>query len=316
MKINSVCVLGGTGFVGHHVCAQLVDAGYRVTVLTRRPDLHRDLLVLPTLKLVEADVHEQAELEKHFQGMDAVINLVGILNEKGFDGSGFRHAHVELAKKVVAACRSRGVRRLLHMSALNADAANGPSYYLRTKGEAENHVHTFSGGSLAVTSFRPSVIFGPGDSFINRFANLMRRIPFVFPLACPDARFAPVYVGDVAEAFVRALEDRGSFGLRLDLCGPRAYTLRGLLEYTARTLGLRRWIVDLPDWLSYTQAVVMEHLPGKVFTVDNYNSLKLDSVCTHGAMTCRTAVEAVVPLYLGKHGRDARYQAYRREAKR
>ena len=155
-----------------------------------------------------------------YSGNDAVIHLVGILNEKGRDGRGFRAVHVELPRKVVQACRETGVRRILHMSALHA--AQGPSHYLRTKGEGEDLVHAAAAEGLRVTSFRPSVIFGPRDSFINRFAGLLRFAPFFFPLACPDARFAPVYVGDVARAFALTLEDPRSFGRRYDLCGPRA----------------------------------------------------------------------------------------------
>ncbi|MEO5703230.1 MAG: complex I NDUFA9 subunit family protein, partial [Gammaproteobacteria bacterium] len=192
MKTTTVCLLGGTGFVGHHLIRQLTESGYRLRILTRRRERNRDLLVLPNVDLVEADIQDEQVLTRQFMGCDAVINLVGILNEKGSNGSGFRRAHVELPRKILQACLASGVTRVLHMSALNADADKGSSHYLRSKGAGEDLLHSMQG--LRVTSFRPSVIFGPGDSFFNRFATLLKLSPLFFPLACPNARFAPVYV--------------------------------------------------------------------------------------------------------------------------
>ena len=211
--------------------------------------------------------------------VDAVVNLIGILNERGDDGSGFREAHVELCRKLIAACRANDIRRLLHMSALNADARSGPSHYQRTKGEAEDLVHAAAGEDLRVTSFRPSVIFGPDDDFFNRFAGLLRFAPLVFPLACPNARFAPVYVGDVVEAMALSLTDPATYGRRYDLCGPKVYTLAELVAYTAQCLKLRRYVLPLNARLSLWQAQVLEHVPGKPLSLDNYRSLQIDSVC-------------------------------------
>jgi len=288
-------MLGGTGFVGRHLVSRLAEQRLPIKVLTRRRERHRALLVLPTVKLIEADVHDPAQLHQHFQGCDTIINLVGILNEKGHDGAGFTHVHLELARKVVSACRTGRVRRLLHMSALGANA--GPSHYLRTKGAAENYVHANAGKGIRVTSFRPSVIFGPDDSFINRFATLLKLSP-VMPLACPNARFAPVYVGDVVEAFARSLRDESTYGKRLDLCGPREYTLKEIVEYTAKVMGVKRLVIGLPDSLSRLLAMVLEHVPGKPFSLDNYRSLSRDSVCKGDP--CPTGLESVVPLYLGR----------------
>lgn len=312
MKVQSLCILGGTGFVGHQVLSQLASGGRQITVLTRHRERHRDLLVLPGTDLVEADIHDSAVLREHFQGCDAVIHLVGILNEKGRDGRGFRAVHVELPRKVVHACRETGVRRILHMSALHADAAKGPSHYLRTKGEGEDLVHAAAAEGLRVTSFRPSVIFGPKDSFINRFAGLLRFAPFFFPLACPDAKFAPVYVGDVARAFALTLEDPRSFGRRYDLCGPRIYTLKEIVELTARAFGLRRKVVGLNDTLSRLQARLLEFVPGKPFSVDNYLSLQVDSVCRDGNGLQQlgitpTALETIVPRYAARRSIRPRY---------
>ncbi len=310
MNDKTVCVLGGTGFVGRHLTSRLADEGYQVTVLSRRPQRHRDLLVLPTLRLVQADVHDPDQLRTHLQGCHVAVNLVGILNEKGHKGEGFRQVHVELARKLMQACAETGVARLLHMSALNADAASGPSLYLRTKGEAENLVLTFSGGITQATSFRPSVIFGPEDSFLNRFAQLLKWSPGVFPLACPDTRFAPVYVGDVVERFVDAIDDRSTLGRRYDLCGPHDYTLKQLVQYVARLTGRRRWIMGLPDWASRLQALILEYVPGKPFSLDNYRSLTRDSVCP-GKERCPTSLESVAPSYLGNRDRWSQLQRLR-----
>lgn len=311
MKHNSICILGGSGFVGKQIANRLVSRNRRVRILTRNRNNHRDLLVLPNIELIEADVFDNLQLKKYLNGVDAVINLVGILNEKQHNGDGFRKVHVELPKNLLGICLDLNIRRILHMSALNADANLGTSFYLRTKGEGENTLHTYSTDRLAVTSFRPSVIFGPGDSFLNRFADLLKVMPYFFPLACATARFAPVYVGDVADRFVQALDDKSTYGQRYNVCGPEEYSLKQLVEYTAKTLGLNRRVISLPDFISQLQANVLEWFPGKPFSVDNYNSLKLDSVCQHGEHEA-TSLAMVVPSYLGDDNRQTDYDAMRR----
>lgn len=276
-KLN-VCVLGGTGFVGHHICSRLSVLGYNVTVVTRRRERKRDLLVLPTLNMVEGNVHELGFLRTHFQGMDVVINLVGILNETRRTNQKFDYVHTEFTRKVLDACKQVGVTRLLQMSSLNADR-NGPSQYLRSKGEAENIAHQSASNTLSITSFRPSVIFGNGDSFANRFSNMLRHIPFIFPLACPDAVFQPVYVEDVAEAFSQSIEDNHTFGKRYDLCGPERYTLAEIVAFISSVTNTRRKIIKLTDTTSRMLARVMEWIPGKPFSRDNYKSMQKDCVC-------------------------------------
>jgi len=315
MQQQTIGLIGGSGFVGVHLANRLSAAGHRVRVLTRRRSTARALWVLPAVDLIEADVHDPAQLERHLAGCDAVMQLAGILNERGDDGSGFRRVHVDLPRKVVETCRFLGIRRYLHMSALNA-RPDGPSHYLRSKGEAEDWVHAVAGPDLLVTSFRPSVIFGPGDSFYNRFAGLLATTPFVFPLACAEARFQPVYVGDVAEAFLRTLANPATAGARYDLCGPSVYTLREIVEYTARTLGLCRRVIPLSDRLSRLQAEVFERIPGKPFSRDNYRSASEDSVCQGECGLRRlgitpVAVEAVVPGYLAGHSARGRLSTLR-----
>lgn len=298
---KSVLVFGGTGFVGRALVLALTAAGHEVTLPSRFAFRHRDLKLTPNVRLVEFDPDAtDEELIALMQGHQVLVNLVGILNEPRHNGKIFRQVHVKWSRRLIRAAERAGIHRYLHMSALNADP-DGPSYYLRSKGEAEDWVHEFGAEhGIDVTSFRPSVIFGFGDSFLNRFAGLARLMPGVFPLACANARFSPVFVGDVVARFVAALNDPETFGRRIDLCGPRDYSLRELVTYAARTSGHPRWVIGLPDWLSRLQAFVLEFAPGKPFTRDNYASLQLDSVCTSEGSRQSTALEQIAPGYLGK----------------
>ncbi len=302
MKTTDICMLGGAGFVGGHLASRLASAGHNVTILTRNRERHRRLLVLPTVRLRQGDVYDRRFLEAAIAQSDVVINLVGILNEKGRNGKGFEKAHVTLADTVIDACIATGTRRLLHMSALRADADRGPSHYLRTKGEAERLIMEKSGDNIAWTMLQPSVIFGPDDSFTLRFAQLLRLTPLMFPLARPDARFAPVFIGDVVDAFVAALNDPRSVSQSYQLCGPDTATLREIVQFIAVCLGLRRRIVGLPDSISKVQARVCEWLPGKPFSFDNYLSLTVPSVCDDNGfarlgLTPRS-FRNIVPTYL------------------
>ncbi len=314
MTSGTVCIFGGSGFVGHHIVNQLYADGWQVIIPSRHPQRHRDLLVQPGVSLIHITHFNDVTLKQLLKDCDVVINLIGILNESQHSNNTFHEIHVALARQILRACQANAVPRLLHMSALNADAARGPSCYLRSKGEAENIIHQANAENLHVTSFRPSVIFGPEDSFINRFAALLRITPLL-PLACPNARFAPVYVADVARAFVGAINNKFTFGRHYNLCGPREYSLKELVEYTAQTAGLKRKIIGLGDGLSRLQARVLEKVPGKPFTMDNYNSMKQDSVCsddcTEELGLQLTPLESVVPQYLGKQTLKDRFQVYR-----
>jgi NADH dehydrogenase len=303
-----IVVLGGSGFVGSALAARLAGAGHDVVVPTRSRERSRHLILLPTVDVVEADIHDAASLAALVRGADAVVNLVGILNESGHDT--FARVHVELARNTVAACRAAGVARLLHMSALNADPA-GPSRYLRSKGEAESLV---AGSGLPWTVFRPSVIFGPGDSFLTLFAKLARALP-VIALPAADARFQPVWVGDVVSAFERSLARAATVGQRYDLCGPKVYTLRELVSYAAETSGAVRPIVPLSGALASLQAFVLEHLPGKLMSRDDLASMTLDSVCNcpfPDVLGIEPAsLEALAPAWLAPEALRDRYDAMR-----
>jgi NADH dehydrogenase len=310
MRYENILVLGGSGFVGRHVVAVLVDQGARVTVPSRRRERARHLLPLPTVDVVECDVNRREALSALVAGRDAVVNLVGILH-----GPGFARAHVELPQALAAACREHGVRRMLHMSALGA-SPEAPSEYLRSKGAGEQVV--LGDGELDATVFRPSVIFGPEDSFLNLFAILVKLMPVLF-LACPQARFQPVYVRDVAHVMVAALADTRAFGKAYDLCGPKVYALRELVEAVCRMTGRRRPVFGLPDSLSYLQALLLEFAPGEpLMTRDNLRSMQVPSVCDCALPfgVAPQALEALAPVWLSRAGPRQRYPVFRWRARR
>jgi NADH dehydrogenase len=316
MKVETVCVIGGSGFVGGHVVQQLAARGIRVRVPTRRRERAKALIVLPTVEVVNADVHDPATLDRLVAGADAVISLAGILHEvrKG----DFVRVHTELPRKIVDACRERGVRRLLHVSALKA-AHDAPSEYLRSKAGGEQQIRVAQAGGMRTTIFRPSVIFGREDRFLNLFARLAHALPAIV-LACPKARFQPVYVEDVARAVVESLELPRTYDKNFDLCGPAVYTLQELVEFVCKVLQKERPIVPLNEEMSYLQAWLMEWLPVKLMTRDNYYSMKVDSVCDCAFPDIfgfrASPLEAVAPLYLADNTPRSRYRWFRFRARR
>ena len=318
MRAQSIVVLGGTGFLGTRLVARLIKDGRRVTVLSRDREQHKHLLVLPGLTLENCDVYAEAQLSEHFRGKDVVINLIGILNERGFSGSGFRRAHTELTRGVLQASRSAGVTRLLQVSALKA-AVDAPSYYLRSKGDAE-HLIRESNTALDWTIFQPSVMFGPRDSFLNRFAGLLAVSPWVFPLAKPEARFQPVLVDDVIEALLRCLHGGASSRQTYELGGPQIYSLREIVGLVAKLTGRRRWIIGLPDPVARLQALAMDFVPGRPFSSDNYRSLTVDSVCeADGFAKLGIKPQSMVGTarqYLGAHEDNTRLSRNRASAGR
>jgi NADH dehydrogenase len=272
-----IVVTGGTGFVGRELITRLVRAGHSIRVPTRNA-VHADqLLPLSSVEIAAGNVYDSDFLRRSLEGCDVVINLVGILNERGRSGAGFQRAHVQFTAGLLRAMQAAHIHRLLHMSALNADAERGRSHYLRTKGQAEQMVR--EAGALQWTIFRPSVIFGAEDSLTVRFAALLRLSAGMLPLARAGARFAPIYVGDVADGFVRALAGGSSVGAIYELCGPEVLTLAQIVRLTAQAAQLPCHLLALPDALAWLQGALMDFLPGKPFSLDNYRSLLSDSLC-------------------------------------
>jgi NADH dehydrogenase len=271
-----ILLIGGSGFIGTMIAEKLIERGNTLLVPTRRRERARHLIVLPGCDVVEADIYDDAVLAGLVSQADAVINLVGILHGNVGQpyGSAWAKAHVDLPRRIVAACKALGVRRYLHMSALGADSA-GPSMYQRSKGDAEQLVKA---SGLDWTIFRPSVVFGPGDKLLNMFAKLQALFP-VMPLAGADCRFAPVHVADVAEAFARSLKNKSSYGQTYELAGPDVVTLREMVQLAGRAVGYERPVLGLPGFVARIQAALMRLAPGEpLLSADNLDSMKTDNV--------------------------------------
>jgi len=314
VKHDKIILLGGSGFVGKHLAIELAQRGYRITLPCRRPHRLNALKVLDNIELVEANIMDPVQLSALCKGHDVVFNLIGILNEtRKFS---FRRMHVDFVKSVVQVCQANDIKRLLHISALSANQASGSSLYLRTKGEGENLVHTFGQNKLEVTSFQPSVIFGSGDSFINRFASILKISFGFFPLACPNSRFSPVFVGDAVEFMADRIDDSGSFSRRYPLCGPETWTLKQIVELINQAQQSHCKIIGLPDALAKMQAVILQNLPGKLFTMDNFLSLQTPSTCSDSVPACSTSLTNYLRGLATQFNNRALYDKYRKQITR
>jgi uncharacterized protein YbjT (DUF2867 family) len=316
MRDMTVVVFGGSGFIGSHLVARLAEEGTRVIVPTRRYENAKHLTYLPRVEVVEGDVYDDASLRSLVASTDAAINLVGLLHSRRGTpyGPDFRRAHVDLPRKIVAACAAQRVKRYLHMSALGA-AADGPSMYLRSKADGE--LAARSEPAVAATIFRPSVVFGPGDHFLNMFARLQKFLPVV-PLAGAATNFQPVYVCDVAQAYTHALHDPKTRHQVYALGGPNIYTLGELVRLAGRYSHHQRPVIELPPSLAYLQALLFELLPGTpLMSRDNLDSMKVDNVVDPAiqALTAATLgikltpIEAVAPHFLSPSERFDEFRA-------
>jgi uncharacterized protein YbjT (DUF2867 family) len=288
-----------------------------VRIATRRRENASHLTLLP-VDVIQADVHDPVQLAAFVSQADAVINLVGLLQSKRGTpyGPDFAKAHVELPNKIVAACYAKGVRRLLHMSSLGADS-NGSSMYLRSKGDGEKVVRE---SNLATTIFRPSVVFGPEDNFLNQFAFLERIFP-VIPLACSQAKMQPIFVGDVAKAFANVLDLDAAAGRVYELAGPTVYTLEELVRFSGAAIGKHAKIIRLPDMLGRLQAMSLELAPGEpMMSRDNLDSMKTPAIAS-GPIAPELGIElasmeAIAPMYLTGSSSRSRFNTFRASAGR
>lgn len=318
MRHQSIALIGGSGFIGSHLASVLVGAGKTVRIATRKRSHAGHLTLLP-LDVIEVDLFDPVELARFVEGADAVINLVGTLHGRRGQpyGPEFAKLHVQLPSRIAAACEGKGVHRLIHLSAINADS-KGPSMYLRSKGDGEKAV--LAAAQLATTVFRPSVVFGPEDRFLNTFAALARLFP-VLPLAKPDAKFQPVYVGDVVKAIVGTLDLDAAYGRTYELGGPTVYMLESIVRLCAEMIGRRPRIVRLPDALAYMQALTFETMPGEpLITRDNLDSMSLDAVMREPLASELNlepvGIEAIAPTYLNDASLRSRFSAFRATAGR
>jgi NADH dehydrogenase len=317
MRHQAIAIIGGSGFIGSHLVNSLVELGKDVRIATRRRYNARHLTLLP-IDVIETDVFDPVQLARFVEGADCVINLVATLNGKRAKpyGPEFARMHVELPTRIVAACEGKGVHRLIHISALGADS-NGPSMYARSKGDGEKAVHA---ANLAWTVFRPSVVFGPEDQFLNKFAFLQRMFP-VIPLAMPDAKFQPVYVGDVAKAIANVIDLDAASGRTYELGGPTVYTLEDLVSYCGDVIGKHARIIRLPEAFARLQALTFEMAPGEpVISRDNLDSMKVDNVLSAPVAPELgiepTSIENIAPTYLTGASTRSRFDAFRATAGR
>ncbi len=315
MKNKRIAVIGGAGFVGSSIVSKLDAAGYQVKVLTRHRERAKHLILLPNVQVLSCHVSDDSALADALKDCDAVINLVGILHESKH--STFDLIHHQLPERIAKICIQLGIKRLLHMSALQA-AENAPSQYLRSKALGEAALHRFK-QSINITIFRPSVIFGRDDQFLNLFAKLIQYLPVIL-LAKPAAQFQPIWVEDVANIFVNSLQNDDTFGHHYDLAGPNTYTLQALVEKVMQALHKPRPIIGLGDRLSYLQAWLMEWLPIKLMSRDNVRSMAVNSTA-EGPMAKEILqplmpLDAVIPSYIQNKTPRAAYDQYRAAAGR
>ena len=305
-----ITIAGGAGFIGRYVVEELAKHGTRMRVVVR--DAHRAARLKPLgavgqIALVAGDIRDPALIDAACTDADGVINLVGVLDERG--GAGFGDIHVAGARNVAAAAAKAGAGALVHVSAIGADAGS-PSAYGRSKGEGEAAVR---GAYPGATILRPSIVFGPEDAFINRFAALARGLPFVLPVVAPNTRFQPVYVLDLARAIVAAvLEPERYAGQTLDLGGPRAWTMRELLGWIVEQTYADKPLIDVPDFIASKMASFTGWLPGAPLTRDQWLMLQADNVVA-GANGLEafgiapTPLEAIAPTYLVRYRKQGRF---------
>ena len=315
---NAVSLLGGSGFIGRSLANRLLSQGKHLRILTRNREHARAAWLLPNVDVVELNSYDSSTLSNALKSSTAVVNLIGILNEGRDNGAGFRAAHVDITRNLAQACKMARVPHLVQMSALNADSF-ADSYYLRSKGEAEKLLVDAVSTEFRVSILRPSIVFGREDSFTNRFAQLLQLSPGILPLARADAKFQPVYVGDVSMAIEKILAQNGSGVERYDIGGPEVVEFGECVRWIANLIGSRTRVLPLNRFFSAVQANVLEYVPGKPFSRDNLRSLQTNSVCTQTNGLARLGINPrpmseIVPLYLGTD--TSRQRLYRLRANR
>ncbi len=313
MANELITVFGGSGFIGRHVIRRLAKRGARVRAAVRQPNLAGYLKVMGDvgqIEPVQANIRYESSIKQAMLGADKVINLVGILHESG--PQKFTRVQAEGAAAIARAASAAGVRKLVHVSAIGADAAS-PSLYARSKAAGEAAVREHF---PAATIIRPSVVFGPEDDFFNRFAMLARMLPALPLIGGGHTKMQPVYAGDVADAIVRALDDAASDGKTYELGGPHIYTLKQIMEMVLEQTGRRRLLLPLPFFAARIQAALLQLLPKPLLTVDQVRLLEVDNIVSEGALTLKDlgitqpiSAEVVLPTYLYRYRRTGQFEA-------
>jgi NADH dehydrogenase len=311
MKHHRVAVLGGSGFIGRYVVKRLAARGERVAVACRNAEAAKFLRPMGDvgqIALVNAAIDDAAVLPALLDGADAVVNCVGILRESG--SQRFDRIHHTAPARLARLAREAGVGRLVHISAIGADARSA-SAYARSKAAGEQAVRD---AFPTATILRPSVVFGPEDQFFNRFAALAMVLPALPLIGGGETRFQPVYVGDVADAVMACLDDAATAGRTYELGGPKVYTFRALMELLLAEIGRKRLLVSVPFAVAALQARLMAVLPNPPLTPDQVELLKSDNIVSPGELSLATlgiapqAVEAILPTYLDRFRRGGWYE--------
>ena len=314
-----ILLLGGTGFVGRHVCEKLTRLGCSTTVITRRANQASAIQNLPRVNVIEGDVYNAEFLTQCMQQHDVVINLIAILHGTP---AAFEKAHVQLPQVIAKACQDSGVKRLIHISALGASLA-GPSDYQRSKARGEE---VFKQAGLELTLLQPSVIFGKEDKFLNLFAQIQSITPIV-PLAGATTRFQAVWVEDVANAIAHCVVNSDTAGKTYELCGHEVFTLQQLVQKSGQWAGIRqgkgRLVFGIPHALAWLQAFLMELAPGQpLMSRDNLASMEVDNIASGHTLGLKdlnieaAAVSSIAPGYLGSKGLSTALNDYRANAGR
>lgn len=311
-KFSKVVILGGTGFIGAQLATKLSPKSEKIVIPTRNIESNSGLKLIPNLKIVKTDIKDERSINQLFKDADLIINTVGILNELDEDNS-FDKIHYQITKKISHCIKKNNIKRYLHISSLNADPKS-IGKYLKSKGQAEDFLISETSSFCKLTIFRPSIVFGESDSFFNKFATLLKFLP-IFPLACPNAKFMPVYVEDLTDFMISTINNVDSYGKKIDVTGPNEYTFRELINQTLRALKIKRIIIPLNNFLSQVQARVFEKLPGKLFTMDNYQSLQIDS-CSDKGFKGSSSIEDIIPRYLNIKYKQERFEKLRKKSGR
>ena len=310
MNDKILTIFGGSGFIASELVFKLSDNFREVRVLSRNVEHCKQVKVIKNVDVFLYDPSNISSYTKHLKDSHVVINTVGILNESR--KSTFEDTHYNFVKNLVNKSRENNVDKFVHLSALNADQ-NGPSLYLQTKGKADDHISSSNDSKFKTVIFRPSIVFGEKDSFFNRFNNLLRYLP-IFPLACPQSMFSPIYVKDLSSFVAESILTNELDNQTIDITGPKNYSFKDLIEFTLSVTQTKCVVIPLNYTLSYLQALGFTYIvPGKIFTIDNFKSLQIDNISSKG-LKGKTTIEEIVPSYLAK--KNNKLDTYRKDAGR
>ena len=310
MNDKILTIFGGSGFIASELIYKLSDQFKEIRVLSRNIEKCKQIKVIKNVELFLYDPSNTSSFTKHLKDSHVVINTVGILSESR--KVTFEDVHFNFVKNLVSKSRENNVAKFIHLSALNADI-NGPSRYLQSKGKADDYISSNNDIKLKTVIFRPSIVFGERDSFFNRFNRLLKFIP-IFPLACPNSLFSPIYVKDLSNFVVESVLTSKYDNQIKNMTGPKNYSFLELIKFILKVTNSRRIVVPLNYTLSYMQAFAFTYfVPGNVFTLDNLKSLKIDNISSEG-LKGKTSIEEIVPSYLSK--KNNKIDTYRKNAGR